>query len=57
MNMVQVILYVLLSWVCRLIKLASDRVSRLRLVQDLEDFVKRRVYNGKIWVFCSFVAI
>ena len=55
--MVQVILYVLLSWVCRLIKLASDRVSRLRLVQDLEDFVKRRVYNGKIWVFCSFVAI
>ena len=55
MNMVQVILYV--SWVCRLIKLASDRVSRLRLVQDLEDFAKRRVYNGKIWVFYSFVAI
>ena len=55
MNMVQGILYVLLCWVCRLIKLASDRVSRLRLVQ--EDFVKRPVYNGKIWVFYSFVTI
>ena len=37
MNLVQGILYVLLCWVCRLIK--SERVSRLCLVQ--EDFVKR----------------